>query len=735
MLDQHTLKAYIEERTTDMPPYVDAIQLGSDTVSGDVPFRLKLGIALSELTTFASHLRKPIKLYDGTIVPVNSIVFALSASGTSKDKSLNAVRKSMNEAYNTLQKFRLDEAEKLARKKAKLSGDGAEEWRKHYEAPKPLQTGLGTVEGLMHHFANISEGTFGAGSITSSEIGAELQANGQMSDIIKAVSVAYDLGNIPAKIIKSSENQTSEVKGFPVNALFFGSQEAILFNNDIKAKFKMIFSTQLARRSTFVFTPEELPSPSVSSIEELYELRELERKRVVKAQERLSKATSRMIEEVNQDPLELSPEASKLFDVYLEYNTLRSDKISNKFPIAKISQKHKQWLALKLAGAYAIFEGLEEINEPIYATAINTVEMLSEDLRKFEYEMVKEPYELFVDMCRHNAEDDEFFVTLHELRKLGYINGTGASKSKLEDLSLLASSCDREGDYEVTPHGIQYRAVTETDIVGVSYKIFEGDMEGDEFKKYAVANCGDGYDFFETTFDDLKMLLQENAAYSPFNFTDGVRGKDNVIGSTKFVVLDIDNSFLTDKEVHELLGSYNHYVVRTSDKENAFKFRILMELDASLDVDDHIWKALTAAIGAELGFTVDSLPKSQIFLSFVGRDVLTQFEGKTLPTKELLEKAKANAKNRPTPPSQYSSKVKAQKLADPREVFNFAFEAVPGSRSISMYRALAYAIDLGATKEYVKNLAHEINDYWVTPLEEERLNKTLLTPALRKLGE
>ncbi len=734
MLTEEILRQYVEERTKEVPPFVDAIQLGSDTVAGDVPFRLKLGIAISELTTFASHLRKPIKLYDGTIVPVNAIVFALSASGTSKDKSLNAIRKSMKRAYTKLQENRLEEAEKLAKKKARTEGDGTDEWRKHYKDPKPLQTGLGTAEGLIHHFADIARGKFGAGSVTSSEIGAELQTNGQMSEIIKAVAVAYDLGNIPAKIIKSAEGQTAEIKGLPVNALFFGSQEAILFNNDIKSKFRMIFNTQLARRSTFVFTPEVSQPPTVTSIDELYKLREQERERVLEAQEKLNAETYKMIEEVTQDPLELTEDASKLFDVYLEYNAVRSENISNKFPISKLSQKHKQWLALKLAGAYAIFERAEEITERIYATAIKTTEMLSEDLRKFEYEMIKEPYELFVDLCHYNSEDGEFFVSLHELRKLGYIQGTGASKPKLEDLALLSSSCDAEGDYEATAHGIQHKALKETDTVGVSYKIFDSSLEGEAFKKYAVVNCEKGYEFFETTFDELEMLLQENAAYSPFQFNGGVRGKDNVQGGTKFVVLDIDTSFLKDTEIHELLGSYNHYVVRTSDKENAFKFRVLLELDASLDVEDAVWKALVVTIGTELGFTVDALPKSQIFISFANRDILTQFNGKALPTKELLEKAKSSLKDKPVPPTSYSPKVKTQKLADPRETFNFAFEATPGNRSISMYKALAYAIDLGATKDYVTNLANEINGYWVSPLNEDRLQKTLVIPALRKLS-
>ena len=287
---------YVKARTKNFGPFPEIVQKGINTISGDVPYKLKLAITLSELITFSSHLRKPIQLYDGTLVPTNAIVFALSGSGTSKDKSLNTLRKSLSTAYETLEEYRKESARERAARRAMTEGDSADSWEKYYRSPKPLQAGLGTVEGLMHHFADISLNPLGAGSITTSEIGSELQNNGALPDIIKTISVAYDLGNIPPKIVKAAENQTEAIKNLPVNALFFGSQEAILYNNDIKSKFKMIFNTQLARRSIFTFTPEEPKRTNITSIDELYQLREKERKRVLAAQEELNNMTAHLVE-------------------------------------------------------------------------------------------------------------------------------------------------------------------------------------------------------------------------------------------------------------------------------------------------------------------------------------------------------------------------------------------------------------------------------------------------------
>lgn len=725
---------YIDKCTGKVDSYPAVVVKAMDCISGQMPFKMKLAITLSELMSFTSHLRKPIELHDNTIVPVNSIFFILAGSGASKDKALNAVRKSLSIGYGQLEDRRKSYAKEKAESVARLEGDQAENWANYYKAPKPLQAGLGTPEGLSHHFAEIDENPIGAGSIMSSEIGSELQTNSNMIDIIKIISIAYDLGNLPPKIVKSHENQTSEVKGLPISAILFGSHEAILFDNQIKNKFKLVFNTQLARRSMFTFSPESPVKLDIKDIDELYTRREAERERVSKAQESLNMLTSELVDSTTHDSLSISPEAQKLFDVYLEHNTFVSDDMLNKFPISKLSRKHKYWLALKLSGTYAILDGSETILEKHYAFAINTVEFLSNDLTAFERELVKEPYEQLSDMCKLNAKDGEYVITLHELRKLSYVTGNGSSKSKLDELCNLAASYDSEGSYFSDESGITYKKLVKTDIVGVSFKSFEDTtLKGKKLKDYMNRNSGDGYEFFETDFEDLENLLDTNSVYSCFQFTDGVHHKDNLTGGTKFAVLDVDKSVLTDEEAHVLLEEYNHFIARTSDKDNEFKFRILIELDAVVDVDAITWKAFIQEIAIELGLIVDPIPQSQIVLTYKGRNVLKQLEGKPLSAKMLLDKAAVSIKDRPKPPAALPTKEKTTKLADPRTTFSIGFEAGIGERSNVMYRMLKYAVDLGADEAYVRNLASEINEYWSDSMDEARLERTLITPIVRNM--
>ena len=58
METKNLLENYITERTKGLGPYPDIVENGINTISGEVPFKLKLAITLAELITFSSHLRK-----------------------------------------------------------------------------------------------------------------------------------------------------------------------------------------------------------------------------------------------------------------------------------------------------------------------------------------------------------------------------------------------------------------------------------------------------------------------------------------------------------------------------------------------------------------------------------------------------------------------------------------------------------------------------------------------------
>ena len=304
----------------------------------------------------------------------------------------------------------------------------------------------------------------------------------------------------------------------------------------------------------------------------------------------------------------------------------------------------------------------------------------------------------------------------------------------MEELTTLAGVYDPEGLYTICDEGICYEPIIKNTECSLSLIPFERKENESlkELKQRMTRSCNEGFEFYETSFEDLAAVLQQYSVYTPFMFLNGKRSKDNLRGRTKWIVLDIDNSAITDEEAHLLLADINHHIARTSDPDNAFKFRILIELDMQVDVPSENWKYFLESITNELGITADLLPKAQIYFSYNSNRVLSTLDAAPLEVKQHV--INASQHKQPIKAATLPKKQKESALNDPRETFNYAFEATDGNGSRSLVQAGLHAIDLGADREYVENLIYSINNYWVVPMDEERLEKTVLAYLNRKLG-
>jgi len=242
----------------------------------------------------------------------------------------------------------------------------------------------------------------------------------------------------------------------------------------------------------------------------------------------------------------------------------------------------------------------------------------------------------------------------------------------------------------------------------------------DELKK------GTTFDYIESTFAELADLLEQDAIYSNFKFIDGKRGKANIDTGTNWVILDIDKSHITDEEAHLLFSDINHHICRTSDPDNPNKFRMLIELNAIVDINDIQWRYFIEAIADELNLIVDILPKAQIYYSYVGRTVHSVTDAEKLPTKELIIKASKRQASKPKAPKLTTAQATSA-LEDHWNTFQYAFEAQNGEGSRMLIRAGLHAIDLGAQWDYVEDLVNRINDYWESQMDQERIDTTILT--------
>jgi len=433
--------------------YPDIIKVGMNTVSTNAPEKMKALLIASELTVFASNLRKPI-MWDGTLIPVNIISFVIADSGIGKDSSMKSIRNALAPAYEKINKYREIHAKAQAVEDAETDGKKPTDWRKYYSKPRDLFSGIGTIEGQMKHLANLEAGKLGAGYIQVSELGSELHNNPDIANNIVALAVGFDTGYIPAKTVKSDDHQVDPIKNLPFSGLMFGSPANIVFDEKVKNTFKDEFSSKLSRRSFLSFNQDAPKRLIFETKEEARAYRRAEKEKANEAAEAIEPWLTSLVDATSQKPLEVTQEVEDLFGDYKDYNEWFSDGMNKQHPISILHRQHMQWKALKLAGALAILNNDEIIEAHHYVSAVNFTEIFSEDLEQFEIELAKEPYELLISYMHHNHNNGFLSISIHQLRKLGFIKGTGSQK-KLLEIADLANNAD-DSRYEVSGNYIHF---------------------------------------------------------------------------------------------------------------------------------------------------------------------------------------------------------------------------------------------------------------------------------------
>lgn len=746
-----TLRTKLESLGAFNDEVPDIIKYIADAIPfANVPLRMKYTIAVSELILYASQFRRNINHWNGSSVPINGISFVLTASGQNKDSSLSATRSCFKAGYDIIEAERKKLAKDNAIKRATEAGvDEPHRWENYkdfYRNPNPLFAAPSTNEGMVQHINDLESDGIGAAYMYSGEFGAELAMSPIFTENLQLIAELYDLGNKDVKLLKGRENQSSTIKSFPVSALFQGSPGNILYDEQVKKKFRTEFTTKFARRSFFCFIPELTKLEDFDNdIEKLINSKRSGNNKSIMTRSQVSDG----IVEITKDqlklagtPLDVDAGVFELFVIYERYNQELADTMSKLHTISQLARKHMQWKALKLAGAIAIIYQHDSITQNDYLEAIRFTEMLDKDLSLFENELTKEPYELFSDYMKSIIDNGKSFCTIHVLRKLGYLPTAGNPLQKLKELSYLAASYDPNGIYTFSDKGAHYEQLVPTEELVFSYKeidvsnILSAIASGDsaavkKAKGIVAAQACNGLLTGKATFADLANILTGTYAYAPFEFVNGKHHGDNLLPTTKWLVYDIDKSMITMQEAHFLLSDINHHIAPTSDVTNQFKFRVFIELDSPVDLSPTIWKLFYESIARELGLTVDTLPQSQLFYSYGSDTILSTTDALPVQVRDHIMYANDKAAiHEPTKPAT-KSQIEAM-INDPYTTFNYAYECRNnGAGSRTMIRAAKHAKDLGMTKDAILDLIKDINDYWVLPMDDDRLENTIIAQINR----
>lgn len=696
--------------------------------SNSVPDKMKLALVMSEVMTYCSEFKIPIKHWNGSMIPVNAITFCIAKSGACKDSSQRAIRKCFDDAYKEIDEIRCARAEWMARYMCRKNKKEESERNisEFYVAPNPLFLAISTTEGFIQHLNDMNDINLGSGYIKSGEIGQDLISNANLPELLKTLSELYDTGDKELKAIKDRKLLSKEVKGMPVNALFLGSQDNIIYDKTTKSKFRVEFSTKLARRSTFVFANDPIISKDYNDIEEIIkEEMELD-DNAVKARaeviEYVGKIQSKLkvwLEDKNR-ALTYREDTRRLYTIYKRYCEEDAEGISIQYPLTKLTRTHLHWKAFKLAGAIALFDEANEemvVKPEHLLAAIEFEEKVYPDIRAFEDELSKESYESLVSYCKAYSIDNKLILPLYLLKKLGFIEGKIA-KDTIPNLIKMVSSYDKEGTYiELQDEtGIMYQGMTEPNEIGVSYKVCTGS------KAERAKECADGFVYKQVTFERLGGLLKQDLVYTPFEFRNGKRNGQNIVNGTRWVAFDVDDGDFTDEEAHNMLCDVNHHICRTSDSSNPYRYRVLIQMKQYIDLPNECWIRFIELVGEQLMMHFDTLPKSQIFFSYSGdRTVYSVCDQEPLDVSDLLEEAR----KKKLKPKAYTKAEKSELIGNPMSTFLPAYQATQGEGRRKMVWVVKYGKELGMSKEEIRGVLDSINNYWVMPMGEKDYNNIL----------
>lgn len=674
--NQHILDGTLNSVAVDM----------TKMLSSDIPFSMALAIANYTMASFVGHFHYKINLGDGNLVPPNIIVFILAKSGAKKTSSVLKLEGAIARGIDEINRYRMirekDRAEDAGARPRKLN---------------PLANALATEAGMIKRLNDFKNEGIGLPTMFVDEISTELATNQDIVPNIKLVSQLFDIGEMKSKPLKDSENQSDEVTGMGMSALFIGSEHGILEDEGVLKKFDTEFISKLSRRCCFVypeFVDEALDVHSVDDIIRLMENKSIDSSTIKEEINELSYKIAEAVLEEDIKIIEVSEEAKRLYIVYQVYCEELAKSIDNE--AINLEQQHRHWKAFKLAGTYAVFNLRNKIELQDLKEAINCVELTGNDLAKFIYKAKRETYEVILD---HYVEGG-IELTIHEMIKKGWIKKQGDLKnmlinanSKLGKVGMLSEEDDK----------VVYTEYTSTEGIGASFMMVSGTKEERAFK------CSTGFEYKVTTFEKLGNLLCNDTAYTPFEFRDGKRGKDNVIGGADFIVLDIDDSDITCDEAHNLLMDYKHIIAKTSDNDNPYKFRCLIPLDITVDIPSTRWKLFMSKVATHLGMTIDNLPQSQIYFGYKHRNLLINADGVELEASQIIKDLGEPTKVTKVQPKKVRDKIWNNRLNE----FHYAYKGRESGMGLhlALFSAMRHAYDLGYSYQENCDLLEDIIDY------------------------
>lgn len=664
------------------------------------------------LCVFVSQFRFKIKdNYSSNLIPINYFGYIFAPSGTGKDLTFDTISSLFKPALEEIDILKYNENPEY-----------------NEELPN-IALGFSTPEGINKVSNELhSNFTIGENYIFSSEFIAEYQKNINADNTLSFLIEIFSNGNKYIKQIKDKNNQLKAISGVGISALFQSDISSLYSDYNLIIKLKNIFSSGLARRSNIsiqrVSNTENYNNIDLDNlfaqIKETTQINELKRKIELYFKQLVHKFYIK-----KQNIITLSQEANECYKLYSEYCKYKVNYLIDKnrnFKInslVAINYRDNYFRALKLAGALSLLMLENEISKDSLVIAINIIEYLNNGMKDFEEELNKDIFDIFIDYITYNNSKESIIIHTNELIKNNFLK-IKYSKNDLEILAINATQRDNNGMYVVDNNSIIYTPLKNNDYYYLSVKNISNIL-----KEQRGNLSGNNYELKKfNSFDSVKEVLCNDTIYCSFKLKDGIRTTENIIPETNLLIFDMDLPYISAFMMHSLLNDINHHIALTSNVNNIYKFRIIIELDKIYTIKPIYYKRVIEEINKQylFGFTTDLLPITQCYYGYKDREVLSVINKSPISIKNILSKVISNYKEK------IISEKERKELLLPNNLnnsFYWAFNAEKGSRNKTLIKVINAMYSLGASKKQTLEFIKKVNISFTSPLDENYLNKCI----------
>ena len=711
------------------------------------------------------------RVYSDDSLTPNYYGILISPSGSGKDSSYNALLKACKTATSMIEDTReeiiVNRAKERALKVKLREEPNATIEDLDYSEYQPflkdklntIMSGESTRGGIASVLNKFQQEPLGIPSIFMGEFGLDLKNGTTIQELLKLLGTLYDMGISTPPEFKTDESKEAPISDMYPNFLGHTSPKVLFGDAKVKEALANLFHTMLARRCWFSMPSDEesiensvIPEDIKESRKQAAERREILSIVSVEIDNAITEAVRTMLADPAKCVVTFDDATADMYTDYFEYCGYRAKLM----PDSSIEQTEMSGRAFKvgrLASVWALASGQNEVTTDMLASSIYFAEYNARYIETFVKLTTSKPYIL---LAEHFIKSKTQEITLDAAITSGYVSRVSTDYRELIDPlnSYLRDKgvCKYDAEEKIFKY-TPFKAASTSRNAGytMSYTVVDG------MDKDARSGMLDSFEKVKSngSFKFLTKLMATDAIYNVFKYDTapnkfGVdvpnnRNQRNIISDTRLVSIDIDESPVPLEIVHEYLEEFKHIICTTSDKNNRYKFRIVLPVNVALSGEDpKLYSYVVKRIASELLLKADptSFNPAQPMYAYKDAEVLSTEDGLLFSITDYITEFATDAQVNDATSIKLKSKTPAERkrkvdkiMSNINQEFDYVISAPMGFGSWNMARASLHMLDSEFTVEEYVQVINYINSIWASPMSEERLKLTILDQFVPRFSE